>query len=527
MMANRLAFILALPLLLAGHFSVAATLSAGFVEIEVASGLAAPTAMAFAPDGRLFVTQQGGDLRVIRNGALLAAPFLTVAVDASGERGLLGVAFDPNFAGNQFVYVYYTAPSTPRRNRVSRFTASGDSALAGSEIVLVELDNLSGATNHNGGAIHFGADGRLYVAVGENANPANAQTLANRLGKILRINADGTIPADNPFFVIASGDNRAIWAVGLRNPFTFAFQPGSGRMFINDVGASSFEEINDGLAGSNYGWPNTEGPTTDARFRSPVFSYGTGSGPTEGCAISGGAFYNPPVNQFPAEFTGRYFFADFCGGWIRQLDPANPAAPPFFATGISLPVDLQVGADGALYYLARGGGGKVFQVRSSASSSPGLQFSAAAYRVAENAGSAVITVSRNGSAAGAASVDFRSSDGSAVAGSDYTAANGTLTFADGESGSKTFAVAITNDAASEPDETVLLTLSNATGVALGSPSSAALTIASDDVASSGGDGGGGGCVIRRHGGHDASLIAWLGLALLWFGFGRELRKKHQ
>src|SRR5207249_3015027 len=258
-----------------------ATLPQGFSETMVSGGLSSPTAMDFAPDGRLFVCLQAGQLRVIKNGTLLATPFLTVTVDSSGERGLLGVAFDPNFATNNFIYVYYTVPGDPAHNRVSRFTANGDVALAGSEFVVVDLDNLSGAGNHNGGAIHFGPDGKLYIAVGENANGANSQTLSNLLGKMLRINADGTIPTDNPFFNTATGNNRAIWALGLRNPFTFAFQPGTGRMFINDVGESTYEEINDGIAGSNYGWPITEGPTSNPAFRSPIYFYGHDAG----CAI--------------------------------------------------------------------------------------------------------------------------------------------------------------------------------------------------------------------------------------------------
>jgi glucose/arabinose dehydrogenase len=159
--------------LLQGSLSLhAATLPAGFTETQVGSNLSgAPTAMDFAPDGRLFVCLQGGQLRVIENGALLAAPFVTVTTTANGERGLLGVAFDPNFATNHFVYVYYTVSTAPIHNRVSRFTANGNLAEAGETIVL-ELDNLSSATNHNGGAIHFGPDNKLYVAVGENANPA-------------------------------------------------------------------------------------------------------------------------------------------------------------------------------------------------------------------------------------------------------------------------------------------------------------------------------------------------------------------
>jgi glucose/arabinose dehydrogenase len=333
----------------------AATVPTGFTDTVVAGGLNTPTAMALAPDGRIFVCQQGGALRVIKNGVLLPTPFLTVTVDSSGERGLLGIAFDPNFVSNQLVYIYYTATTPTIHNRISRFTASGDVALAGSETIVMDLPNLSTATNHNGGALHFGPDGNLYVAVGDNANGANAQTLATRLGKMLRITSTGAIPADNPFFNQATGDNRAIWALGLRNPFTFSFQPGVGRMFINDVGQNIWEEINDGIAGSNYGWPTCEGfcNPPNPSFRDPIFAYANDANT---CAITGGAFYNPQVPQFPSNFIGNYFFADFCGGWIRRLNPAAGNAVTDFATGISLPVDLQVSADGFLYYLARGNG---------------------------------------------------------------------------------------------------------------------------------------------------------------------------
>jgi glucose/arabinose dehydrogenase len=342
----------------------AATLPPNFTETLVTNALSNPTAMALAPDGRIFVCQQGGQLRVIENGALLAAPFVTLTVDANGERGLLGVAFDPNFAANQFIYVYYTATTPQIHNRVSRFTANGNTALAGSEVSILDLNNLSGATNHNGGAIHFGPDGKLYIAVGENANPANSQSLANLLGKLLRINSDGTIPADNPstFPGIAgssSGINRAIWSVGLRNPYTFKFQSGTGRLFINDVGQNTWEEINDGIAGTNYGWSICEGICTpsNANFRDPSFQYAHtgGSAGTTGCAITGGDFYNPTTVLFPSAYVGKYFFADFCNGWIRRFDLVTSTATDF-ASGISSPVDLMVTPDGRLYYLARGSG---------------------------------------------------------------------------------------------------------------------------------------------------------------------------
>ena len=149
--------------------------------------------MAFAPDGRLFVCEKGGTLQVIKNGAILPAPFLTVSVNSGSERGLLGVAFDPAFTTNNFVYIYYTATSPTIHNRVSRFTANGDLVVPGSELVLMDLETLN-AGNHNAGAIHFGPDGMLYIATGENAVTANAQSFDNRLGKILRINSDGSIP---------------------------------------------------------------------------------------------------------------------------------------------------------------------------------------------------------------------------------------------------------------------------------------------------------------------------------------------
>ena len=348
-MANYLATAVC-ALALCAPPAAAATLPTGFSETLVTSGLSNATAMTFAPDGRLFVCQQAGQLRVIQNGALLPAPFVSLTVDSQGERGLLGVAIDPNFAVNQYVYVYYTATTPAIHNRISRFTANGNVA-AGPEVVLLDLHNLS-ATNHNGGGIHFAIDGTLIAGVGENAVGSNSQTLTNLFGKMLRINANGTIPTDNPFYNVA-GARQEIWALGLRNPYTFAIQPGTGRMFINDVGQSAFEEINHGIAGSNYGWPTVEGPSSNPSFRAPLYSYGHGSGSFLGCAITGGTFYNPATSQFPSSFVGDYFFADLCGGWINRYDVATGGVTTF-ASGISSPVDLTVGPDGSLYYLARG-----------------------------------------------------------------------------------------------------------------------------------------------------------------------------
>jgi glucose/arabinose dehydrogenase len=340
-----------------------ATLPFGFVETTVASGIASPTAMAIAPDGRIFVCSQTGALRVIKNGVLLATPFVTLSVDSVGERGLLGVAFDPHLTLNHYIYLYYTVPGTPSHNRVVRFTANGDVVLPGSRVILLELDALSTATSHNGGALHFGPDGNLYVAVGDNAKGSNSQNLNNLLGKILRIAPDGTIPPDNPF-VQSTTARHEIWALGLRNPFTFAFRGTTNLMYINDVGQSTWEEIDLGQAGANYGWPATEGPTTNPAYKSPVYYYGH----DEGCAITGGAFYSPSTPNFPSSYIGKYFFGDYCSGFIRMLNPATNQATAFI-TGASQPVDIQVGDDGSFYYLARGTS-SVMKVSYSANLSP-------------------------------------------------------------------------------------------------------------------------------------------------------------
>lgn len=335
----------------------AATLPAGFSAAQVVQNLSFATAFAFASDGRIFVAEQGGAVRVVQGHTLLAAPFATVSVDMRDERGLIGITLHPDFPTTPYVYIYYTVPGTPAHNRISRFTANGNVAAPNSEEILVELDNLSDQYIHNGGGMHFGADGYLYAGVGDNGEPRNAQTLNNRLGKMLRFTADGDIPADNPFNDGAGPNADAIWALGLRNPFTFAFQPDTARMFINDVGSGRAEEINDGIAGANYGYNRCEGfcnPPNPA-YRDPLFAYPHGPASDNGCAIVGGAFYNPPVQQFPYEFRGDYFFADLCGGWIHRYDAGTNSVSNLISN-ISAPVDLHVSGDGSLYYLERGTG---------------------------------------------------------------------------------------------------------------------------------------------------------------------------
>jgi glucose/arabinose dehydrogenase len=350
------------------HSLKAITLPEGFIEAPWGGAFSGTTsAMRFTPDGRLFVCEKAGALRVIdAAGNLLATPFLTVTVATGGECGLASVEFDPDFANNHFVYIYYTATTPAIHNRISRFTANmsspanGNIAVAGSEVILMELEDLTDIF-HNGGALHFGPDGKLYLGVGDYRTAANSQLLSNRKGKILRINADPnnpiiTGPGANPtaFPGISgstTGANRAIWAVGLRNPFSLAFEQGTGRMLINDVGEGSFEEINDGIAGLNYGWPDEEGPTSppNANYTDPIYSYAhSGGNPS---AITGGEFYHPAILQFPNSYVGKYFFGDYARNFIRYLDPSNNTATDF-STSADNPVDLHSGPDGALYVLS-------------------------------------------------------------------------------------------------------------------------------------------------------------------------------
>jgi putative heme-binding domain-containing protein len=314
------------------------TLPPGFVVEVVATGFTGATALEVAPDGRIFICEQTGTLRVIKNGKLLPEPFVKLPVDSSWERGLIGVTVAPRFPKQPYVFVCYVAAKPYPHHVISRFTAVGDIAEKGSEKILLEGDDqtkLGGdiPAGHQGGALHFGNDGKLYIAIGEQTAGKPAQDLHSLLGKILRISPDGPIPEDNPFVAKTSGKYRAIWAMGCRNPFTFAVQPETGRIYINDVGGMA-EEINEGFAGANYGWPIVEhGPKTDPRFLSPVHHYPT-------ACIIGGDF--APANlAWAKEYRGQYFFGDFNHGWIKTLDPAHPSQAKLFATGLRRPVDLR------------------------------------------------------------------------------------------------------------------------------------------------------------------------------------------
>src|SRR5688572_850198 len=342
----------------------------GFNQVLVANGISNPTVMAFAPDGRLFVAQQTGALRIIQNGVLLGTPAITLTVNSSGERGLLGIAFDPDFTNNQFIYLYYTL-SSASNNRISRFTMSGNTIVAGSESVVLNLDPLSSATNHNGGTIQFGPDGKMYVGVGENANTAHAQNLDTYHGKILRINSDGSIPAGNPF-TSGTAQRQRVWEYGMRNPYTLSIQPGTGRIFVNDVGQNTWEEINDcTVGGLNYGWPTAEGMSTNPAFTNPIYAYQHGSGVGFGCAITGGTFFNPASTNYPGQYTGRYFFLDFCNNWIDQLTlSGGTATRSNFASSIAgSPVGMATGPDGNLYFLSRANGA-VYKITFTGSTAP-------------------------------------------------------------------------------------------------------------------------------------------------------------
>lgn len=406
----------------------ATALPEGFAEMQYARGLINPTAMAFAPDPcpasgtpvhRLFVCEQRGTVRVFRNGVLQPAPFLTVHTETCDERGLDGICFDPNFASNHYVYVYYTVfasanSSLPTHNRLSRFTAdpaNPDVALPGSETPIMEMESLNPYPYciHNGGALHFGPDGKLYVSVGNNGVSAHSQDYGTVLGKILRINPvpenpdgtnpESTFPIDNPFYNTTTGKNRAIYILGLRNPFTFNFQPGTGRMFIDDPGDATCERIFEGVKGGNCGWPEFECPADPPipGLINPIFAYQHNPNFTpHGCAITGGTFYNPPPRcsgdppyGFPSSYVGQYFFLDLCAGWIYTLDPnqidvtssfqfpcplchkANLFAYGIHGTGSGDEgsVYLTVGPDANLYYISRVDGA-VYQIRYPASLAP-------------------------------------------------------------------------------------------------------------------------------------------------------------
>jgi glucose/arabinose dehydrogenase len=331
--------------------SAAQVFPSGFSQVAVGN-VYYPTSIASAPDGRIFVTEKGGKVKIVKNGAVLSTPFLQVTVEQTNERGLSSIAIDPDFNNNKYVYIYYTTTSGGVHNRLSRFTASGDLAVSGSEVILKDFPTVVNSI-HNGGGIAFGPDGKLYLGMGEDHVPANAPDLTTPKGKVLRMNKDGSAPGDNPFASSSNQWTKLIWSYGLRNPWSLAIQPGTGKIFVGDVGESGWEEINDVTqAGKNFGWPAAEGNSSNASYQNPFYTYAHGSGTSNGCAISGGAFINSSNSNYPSTYNNKYFFLDYCNNWIRYID-ASGGSPSVFATALPNALNsMCAGPDGNLYYFS-------------------------------------------------------------------------------------------------------------------------------------------------------------------------------
>lgn len=357
----------------------------------------------FAPDGRIFTWEKPGVVRVVKNGTMLSKPFLDISsrVNTAGDRGLIGFALDPDYTTNGYVYVTYVyepnafpADTSAKTERLSRFTidpANPDTALPGSEKILLGsystapcssapagADCLSDdSTSHTIDSLRFGADKKLYVSIGDGAsftfadvNAFRAQDLNSPNGKILRLNTDGTGPADNPFFDGNPNSTKSkVLSYGLRNPFSIVLAPDTGELFIGEVGWNSWEEINRGSA-RNFGWPCYEGSNpnpdyqnafaarcallTPSQITQPAYTY---SHLGSGAAVTVGAFLNNRI--YPASYAGSLLIGDYVLNQIRRIAfdaSGNVSAVSTFATGVSTPVHMEQGPDGYLYYLSIGSG---------------------------------------------------------------------------------------------------------------------------------------------------------------------------
>ncbi len=325
-----------------------------------------PTSLTFGPDGQMFITERAGKVELVEAGStqVRREPVLELQNinTAQGERGMVGFVLDPDFKTNHYYYVFYTADS-PLHDRISRFTLNDDSTTDLTSEKVIWEDLVVADFWHHGGQLAFGKDGRLYAAVGFHSDPTEGtQNVSQRLdtyhGKILRLNSDGTVPTDNPFYDGDGPNLDAIWAMGLRNPFRFSIDPVTDIMYIADVGGNdknSIEELNIGKAGANYGWPICEGVCDKEGITNPIFTY-----PHNGrdASIIGGLVYR--ASLFPQEYQGSYFFADYAQHWIKRLtfDAAGkPTESAFLPTnGVNDQpygdiVDLETGPDGALYYV--------------------------------------------------------------------------------------------------------------------------------------------------------------------------------
>ena len=347
---------------------------------EVASGLSFPLYLT-APVGdpsRLFIVEKGGAIRVIKDGALLPTPFLdlTAKVSTGGEQGLLGLAFDPEYATNGRFVVHYT--DVNGNTVVSLFrVAAGDADRADPASETVVLTAEQPFSNHNGGQILFGPDGMLYIGLGDGGSEGDpggrGQSLADLLGSILRVDVRSgtgyTVPPDNPF-VGQAGASPEIWNYGLRNPWRFTFDPATGDLYIADVGQNAWEEVDvvraaEGAGrGANFGWNVTEGRhcyvnagCDQSGFTLPVLEYGHG----EGCSITGGFVYRGAAIP---DLQGHYFYADYCRGWVRSFRLQDGQAVelqqwPTLAPGGTIPSFGQDAA-GELYVLTAEG--RVFRI---------------------------------------------------------------------------------------------------------------------------------------------------------------------
>jgi glucose/arabinose dehydrogenase len=356
-MAARLAWTLLALVLASSHPAWAGIPTPGFTDTLVVGGLTAPTAIAFLPDGRLLVTEKDGALKLASGGT--ATLLATVPVCPAFEQGLLGIALDPDFPTNRFVYLYRTAPLAPgcaaQENQVARVTFAVDDTVDLGSLAVI-LSGIRAFLAHNGGVLRFGPDGMLYVGIGDSSDSARAQDPSVLEGKALRLMPDGSVPPDNPF-VGQAGVRGEIFALGLRNPFRFDFDPIGGGLWACDVGAGTMEEIDIVAAGANYAWPRCEGTFPDGCHlptdTPPIFAY-PHSGPTSlGPAILGGTFGGGAFGPL----AGHFVFTDFGSNVIFRFRPraardgiVGPPVP--IGSDAGLPVDFIVGPDGAIYYVA-------------------------------------------------------------------------------------------------------------------------------------------------------------------------------
>jgi glucose/arabinose dehydrogenase len=353
-----------------GTFSAPVTVNVAntsyFQNEILATGLNLPVSTAFLPDGRMLVVELGGTIKILPPPYTQPNPTpflqLTNVASAGVSQGVYDFAFDPDFANNHYYYIFYTM-ATPNRDRLSRFTANATNTgtVTGSETVIYQ-DPQDAGLEHHGGAITFGNDGKIYFTTGDHLTAGDAQLLTSPHGKIHRVNKDGTIPTDNPFYDGAGPNVDSIWARGLRNPFRAYFDAPTGRLLVGDVGgnnpSTAVEEVDLGTRGANYGWPNSEGPCA-APCTSPIYSY-----PHNGrdASITGGFVYHG--SQYPSSYQGSYFFADYAQNWIRRLtfDASGNVTGVVDFEPIDGSIDgpygdivhLTEGPDGALYYVDLG-----------------------------------------------------------------------------------------------------------------------------------------------------------------------------